>query len=198
MFLTKYGYTYLCTYIKIMTGSRNSENRNSSYVMIRMKEISSHHIPSYPIPSYPITSHHNFHVQGHTMNPPINTNPSSFSGAVGSQVTVEYCRTGLGTTYPPQTSQSTPAASQSTPPASQSIPAASQSTPATSQNISPPSLSFQHASIYLNSSQPLQSKDQTISTPLQPSNITIVPLTNSQRFNFSRRGLTPEQTKTAG
>ena len=56
----------------------------------------------------------NFHVEGHTMNPPINTNASSISGAVGSQVTVEYLRTGLGTTYPPQTPQSTPGPSQIT------------------------------------------------------------------------------------
>ena len=62
------------------------------------------------------------------MNPPTNTNASSISCAVGSQVTVEYCRTELVTTYPPQTSQSTPAASQST--------------PAASQNIPPPSLSI--------------------------------------------------------
>ena len=53
-----------------------------------------------------------FHVQGHTMNAPINTNASSISGVVDIQVTVEYCKTGLGTIYPPQTSQSTPAASQ--------------------------------------------------------------------------------------
>ena len=104
------------------------------------------------------------------MNPPINTNGSSISGALGSEVTVEYLRTGLETTYPPKTPQSTPGPSQIT--------------PTSSQNIPPPSLNFQPGSIYLHFSQPLQSKNQTTSTPFQASNITILPLTNSQRFNF--------------
>ena len=66
--------------------------------------------------------------------------------------------------------------------------------PSASQNIPPPSLSFQPTSIYLDSSQPLQSKNQTITTPLQPSNITIVPLIHKD-FIYPGGGLTPEQQK---
>ena len=50
------------------------------------------------------------------MNPPINTNATSISDAASSQVTVEYCNTGSGTTHPPQPSQNTPSVSQTFPP----------------------------------------------------------------------------------
>ena len=68
-----------------------------------------------------------------------------------------------------------------------------------SQNITtgilhPPSFQPASASFQFSSSQPSNPKPP-ITTPLHASNITIVPLTNSQRLNLAQRGLTPDQQK---
>ena len=115
-------------------------------------------------------------VQGHNLNPPLST---SISDPGMCEVPLDQRRTQCVTTCPTGTS--------------------TQVTQVLSQNITtplhlPPSFQPASASFQFSSSQPSNPKPP-ITTPLHASNITIVPLTNSQRLNLAQRGLTPDQQK---
>ena len=111
----------------------------------------------------------NVFVQGHNLNPLLS---SSISDPGMCEVPLDQRKTQSVTTCPTGTS--------------------TQVTQVLSQNITtplyPPSFQPASASFQFSSSQPSNPKPPITTTPLHASNITIVPLINSQRLNLANPG----------